>query len=246
MGAPGTIAQSFLGVCILIVAVLAGFMTAGQATAARTEEAGGRTDNIAIEPVSRTAWLGGRVVIAVAVLVLAGLLAGVFAWLGVEAEGGGVSFATLLDAGLNVVPAAICLLGIGILAMGAWPRKTSYVVHGYLGWSLLIEMVGGFGSGSRWLRSASLYHQMASAPAVDPNRAVNGVMIGIGAVAALSGVASFRRRDLDSAQQASSRVLSCPTGQETCPFGYSFTCRIANVRTSSILGLSRLRTGDSR
>ena len=199
LGAPGTSAQSFLGVCFLIVAILAGFTAAGQTTAARGEEAEGRTDNIAIEPVSRTAWLGGRVAIAVLVLVLGGLVAGVFAWVGVALEGGGVSFTTLLKAGVNVVPAAICLLGIGILAMGVWPRKTSYVVYGYLGWSLLIELVGGFGSGSRWLLDTSLYHQMAAAPAVDPNWAVNGVMIGIGAAAALVGIASFRRRDLQFA-----------------------------------------------
>ena len=196
LGVPGTSAQSFLGVCFLIVAILAGFMAAGQTTAARTEEAEGRLDNIAVEPVSRTEWLGGRVVIAVAVLVLGGLVAGLCAWLGVAAEGGGVSITTLLDAGINVVPAAICLLGIGFLAMGVWPRKTSYVVYGYLGWSLLIELVGGFGSGSRWLLDTSLYHQMAAAPAVDPNWVVNGVLIGIGAAAALFGIASFRRRDL--------------------------------------------------
>jgi ABC-2 type transport system permease protein len=196
LGAPGTSAQSFLGVCFLIVAILAGFMAAGQTTAARTEEAEGRTDNIAIEPVSRTAWLGGRVAIAVVVLVAGGLVAGFCAWVGVAVEGGGVSLATLLKAGLNVVPATIGLLGIGILAMGVWPRKTSYVVYGYLGWSLLIELVGGFGSGSRWLLDTSLYHQMAAAPAVDPNWTVNGVMIGIGAATALFGIASFRRRDL--------------------------------------------------
>jgi ABC-2 type transport system permease protein len=111
-------------------------------------------------------------------------------------EGGGVSFTTLLEAGINVVPAAFCLLGIGILAMGVWPRQTSYVVYGYLGWSLLIELVGGFGSGSRWVLDTSLYHQMAAAPAVDANWTVNGVMFGFGAAAALVGIASFRRRDL--------------------------------------------------
>jgi ABC-2 type transport system permease protein len=199
LGAPGTSAQSFLGVCFLIVAILAGFMAAGQTTAARSEEAEGRTDNIAIQPVSRTAWLGGRVVIAVVVLVLGGLVAGLCAWVGVAVEGGGVSFTTLLEAGINVVPAAICLLGVGVLAMGVWPRKTSYVVYGYLGWSLLIELVGGFGSGSRWVLDTSLYHQMAAAPAVDPNWTVNGVMVGIGAATALVGIASFRRRDLQTA-----------------------------------------------
>jgi ABC-2 type transport system permease protein len=134
--------------------------------------------------------------IAVVVLVLGVLAAGLCAWVGVAMEGGGVSFPTLLEAGINVVPAAFCLLGIGILAMGLWPRQTSYVVYGYLGWSLLIELVGGFGSGSRWLLDTSLYHQMAAAPAVDPNWTVNGVMLGLGAAAALVGIASFRRRDL--------------------------------------------------
>jgi len=117
---------------------------------------------------------------------------------GVALEGGDVSFTTLVKAGINVVPAAICLLGIGILALGAWPRRTSYVVYGYLGWSLLIELVGGFGSGSRWLLDTSLYHQMAAAPAVDPNWAVNGAMVGIAMAAALVGIARFRRRDLQS------------------------------------------------
>jgi ABC-2 type transport system permease protein len=199
LGAPGTGAQSFLGVSFLIVAILAGFMAAGQATAARTEEAEGRADTILVQPVSRSSWLGGRVVIAFTVLVVGGLVTGLCAWLGVVAEGGGVAFPTLLKAGINVVPAAICLLGIGILAMGVWPRTTSYVVYGYLGWSLLIELVGGFGTGSRWLLDTSLYHQMAAAPAVDPNWAVNGVMLGIGVATALVGIASFRRRDLVSA-----------------------------------------------
>jgi polyether ionophore transport system permease protein len=196
LGAPGTSAQSFLGVSFLIVAILAGFMAAGQTTAARTEEAEGRTDNIAMQPVARTAWIGGRVVIAVALLVLGGLVTGICAWVGVAIERGGVPFTTLVKAGVNVVPAALCLLGIGFLAMGVWPRKTSYVVYGYLGWSLLIELAGGFGSGSRWLLDTSLYHQMAAAPAVDPNWAVNGVLIGIGVATAMVGIASFRRRDL--------------------------------------------------
>ena len=199
LGAPGTSAKSFLGVCFLIVAILVGFLAAGQATAARTEEAEGRADNIVIQPVSRTAWLGGRALLALVVLVLAGLVAGLTAWVGVALEGGGVSFRTLLDAGINVVPAATCLLGIGMFAMGVWPRRTSYVVYGYLGWSLLIELVGGFGSGSRRLLDTSLYHQMAAAPAVDPNWAANGVMLGVGVLAALAGIAAFGRRDLQSA-----------------------------------------------
>ena len=152
-----------------------------------------------VEPVSRTAWLGGRIAIAIAVLVLGGIVAGLFIWLGAEAQGAGIAFGTLFIAGINVVPPALCLLGVGVMAMGAWPRGTSYVVYGLLGWSLLVELVGGFGSGSRWLLDTSLFHQMAAAPAVSPNWTVNGVLVAIGAAAALIGAVSFRRRDLRSA-----------------------------------------------
>jgi putative exporter of polyketide antibiotics len=135
----------------------------------------------------------------VAVIAAGGLVAGLCTWLGIETQGSGVAFVTLLNAGVNVVPPAVCLLGIGVMAMGLWPRGTAYVVYGFLGWSLLIELVGGFGSGGRWLLDTSLFHQMAAAPAVDPNWTVNGVMVAIGAVAALVGAVSFSRRDLRSA-----------------------------------------------
>jgi ABC-2 type transport system permease protein len=197
LGASGTGAEAFLGISFLIVAVLAGFMAAGQVTAARTEEAEGRLDALVVAPVSRVAWLGGRVLLGVVVVTVGGLVAGLCTWLGTESQGTGVGLGTLLQAGINVVPPALCLLGLGVFAIGVWPRGTSFVVYGILGWSLLIEVVGGFGSGSRWLLDTSLYHQMAAAPAVSPQWTVNGVMIAIAACGTFAGGLCFRRRDLE-------------------------------------------------
>ena len=199
LGATGTGAQEFLGVSFLIVAVMEGFMSAGQVTALRTEEAEGRFDNLAVLPVARSSWVGGRLLIAVVALLGAAVVTGFLTWVGITAEGGGVSFSTLLEAGINVVPPALCVLGLGILSFGAVPRAVSYVVYGILGWSLIIEVVGGVGSGRRWLLDTSLFHQMAAAPAVHPNWTVNGVMIGIGVVAALVGCLLFSHRDLRGA-----------------------------------------------
>ena len=199
LGATGTGAQEFLGVSFLIVAVMEGFMSAGQVTALRTEEAEGRFDNLAALPVARSSWVGGRLLIAVVALLGAAVVTGFLTWVGTAVEGGGVSLATLLDAGINVVPAALCVLGLGILSFGAVPRAVSYVVYGILGWSLIIEVVGGVGSGRGWLLDTSLFHQMAAAPAVHPNWTVNGVMIGIGVVAALVGCLLFSHRDLRGA-----------------------------------------------
>jgi ABC-2 type transport system permease protein len=199
LGASGTGAEAFLGVSFLIVAVLASFMAAGQVTAARTEEAEGRLEPLVVAPVSRVAWLGGRVVVGVVVVALGGFVAGLCTWLGTETQNTGVGIGTLLEAGLNVVPPALCLMGLGMLALGVWPRGTSYVVYGILGWSLLVEIVGGVGSGRRWLLDTSLFHQMAAAPAVHPNWTVNAVMLAIGAAGVVVGLAWFRRRDIQGA-----------------------------------------------
>jgi ABC-2 type transport system permease protein len=196
LGAPGTGAKAFLGVAFLILAVPAAFVASGQVIAARSEEGEGRLDHLLVRPVSRLAWLAGRAAIAVVALVVAGFVAGLMTWLGTVFETTGVSLATLVSAGFNVLPPALCLLGIGILAFGVWPRGTSYVVYGLLGWSLLIEIVGGVGSTSRWLLDASLFHQMAAAPAVDPNWTANIIMIAIGAAAAVLGGLAFQHRDI--------------------------------------------------
>lgn len=196
LGAPGAGATAFLGVSFLIVAFLVAFLAAGQATAARGEEASGRFGNLAVAPSSRASWFGGRVVLATCVLVVAALLAGLGAWLGTVAGGAGLDLPTLLEAGINVVPPALCLLGVGFLALGTRPRWTTVAVYGLLGWSLLVELIGGFGDGSRWLLDTSVFHQMAAAPAVTPDWVVNGVLSGIGVLAALAGGVCFSRRDL--------------------------------------------------
>ncbi len=196
LGAPGTGAEAVLGVCFLVLAVLVAFVGVGQLTAARSEESDGRLDHLLVRPVSRTRWLGGRLVVAFAVLLVSGVGAGVFAWLGAASQHAGVSFATLVEAGLNLVPPALAILGIGVLAFGIHPRLVSVVVYTFLGWSLLIVIVGGIGAVSRWVLDTSVFHQMASAPAVSPHWEANGIMTGLGCVAALFGWLAFRRRDL--------------------------------------------------
>ena len=127
---------------------------------------------------------------------MSGVGAGVFAWLGAASQHAGVSLTTLLEAGVNLVPPAVAILGIGVLAFGIRPRMASIVVYGLLGWSLLIVIVGGIGAVSHWVLDTSVFHQMASAPAVSPHWEANGIMAAIGVGAAVVGGLAFRRRDL--------------------------------------------------
>ena len=196
LGASGAGADAVLGVCFLILAVLVAFAAAGQLTAARSEESAGRLDHLLARPVSRSSWLGGRLLVAVAVLVAGGAAGGVFAWLGAASQHAGVGFTSLLEAGVNLVPPAITILGIGVLVFGAYPRATSIVVYTLLGWSLLVEIIGGIGAISHWILDTSVFHQMASAPATSPHWEANGIMAAIGVAGALLGGVAFWRRDV--------------------------------------------------
>jgi ABC-2 type transport system permease protein len=97
---------------------------------------------------------------------------------------------------VNLVPPAVTIGGLGVLALGVWPRGTSIVVYAVLGWSLLVVVIGGIGAVSHWILDTSVFHQMASAPAVPPHWAANGVMVAIGVASALIGGIAFSRRDL--------------------------------------------------
>ncbi len=196
LGARGAGTLQYLGVTFLMVAWLVAFVAVTQVTAARSEEAEGRLDHLLVRPVSRSSWLAGKVAVATAILVASGLLAGLLTWLGAASQNAGAGLASLLSAGINVVPPAVCILGIGVLTIGVWPRATSVVTYGVLAWSFLIELLAGFFSSNHWLLDTSVFHHMAAAPAVNPDWTSAAVLVAVGTVAAVAGGVAFGRRDL--------------------------------------------------
>ncbi|HLI56246.1 MAG TPA: hypothetical protein VKY26_04340, partial [Actinomycetota bacterium] len=196
LGAPGGGTSAYLGVCFLMMAILVLLVGAAQAAAARREEADGHAETLLVRPLSRWAWFGGRAGLAALALLAGGVVTGVMVWIGAAADHAGVGLTHLLGAGLNTVPPGLCLVGIGLLAFGVWPRATAAAVYAVFGWSLLVDLVAVSGAESHWLLDTSLFHQMAAAPAVAPNWAVNGVLVAIAVGCAAAGAAGFARRDL--------------------------------------------------
>jgi len=196
LGSPGSGAAAFSGIAFMILAIVIAFQAASEVNAARAEEAEGRLDHVLAAPVSRSRWFAGRLLAGITTLCLSGIAAGVFTWIGEATQGSGVSFPAALDAGINVVPPALFALGTGALAAGFWPRRAGTVIYVILGWSVLIQFAGGFAAQNRWLLDTSLFHQMAAAPAVQPDWQVNGILTGLGLAAMLLGTSAFRHRDL--------------------------------------------------
>jgi ABC-2 type transport system permease protein len=188
--------KAYLGVSCLLLTLLVMLLAASQLTAARREEASGRAEHLLVRPVSRTRWMLSRLAVASAAVVLAGVLGGVFMWVGTTSQHANVSFGTLFGAGLNSVPAGLCLLGLGALAWSFLPRLATPCVYAVLVWSFLVEILASIGHPNRWFLDTSLLHHVTLAPAVAPDWRSGAVLVGIGVLAAMLGLLRFAHRDL--------------------------------------------------
>ncbi len=189
-------AASYLGVAFLIAAALVAFIAAGQVSSTRDEESEGRVDHLLVRPVARWRWLGSRLAVAVALLAVAGVVTGCAGWVGAATQHSGVGFGELANAGVNIVPPALFVLGTGTAVYGVMPRRASIVVHALVVWSLVVELIGSLVRGNRLLIDTSVLAHMTPAPAANPDWAAAAWLTGLGALAAAVGVLAFSRRDL--------------------------------------------------
>jgi len=199
IGATGPGATQYLSITFVLVALLVAFLAAGEAAGLRAEEASGRLEPLVVAPVSRSRWLAGRVAIAAGSVLACGVLAGALTFLGSVASHARLGAGPLLEAGLNIVPPALCVFGAGVLALGLVPRAVAPAAYGLVAWSFLAELLGAALHSNRLLLDLSLFHQMAPAPAAAPDWTSAGVMVGLALAAVLVGGAAFRRRDLAGA-----------------------------------------------
>jgi len=186
----------FLGLVFLFAAIGIALFAAAQMVSMRDEEASGRLDNLLVRPVPRLVWLAGRVGVALMMVVVAGVAAGFLTWIGSANQHTGVGPLKLLEAGLNVVPPAVVVIGAGTFAFGVRPRLTAAVVYGLVAWSFLIDLLSALIKNADWLSDSSLLTHIKLAPGVNPDWGSNAIMVAIGLAAAAAGARAFQRRDI--------------------------------------------------
>lgn len=194
----GALSSLFLGFVFFILLPIIMAYVASAMGRVRADEADGYVDNFLVRPVSRYRWLAGRVALIAGVSVAACLVGGLCTWAGQISQHTGVSFHALLLAGLNIIAPVFLTLGIAVLALGYIPRLTTLVAYSVIGWSFLISMMSSGINLSHWILDTSLLHQMALAPAANPDWKTNGVMAALGLLLCTIGAVRFNSRDLQS------------------------------------------------
>ena len=195
-GVQGTFLRQYFGVAFLLVATVVALLPASQVGATAEEETSGRLVQLLAQPVRRVSQLSGRLALGAAGIVVAGALAGLMAWAGAQAQGVDAGFARMVGAGLNVVPTALLVLGIGAVVLAVAPRAATRTVYGVVIWSLIVDLLSSMVSGLTWLDHLSLFHYMALAPAEDPDALTVLVTLVLAGGLCVVATLLFERRDV--------------------------------------------------
>jgi ABC-2 type transport system permease protein len=196
---PASATAAWIGYEFLYLAALLTFAAAGQIAAMRSEEADGHLDHLLARPLDRRAWLAGRLGFAVAFVVTAALGTALASWAGIASGPGGLGLGPMLQAGLNLIPPALLVLGLGTLLFGVAPRLAMPLLYALVLWSFLIQIVGTSITSSQWLLDTALFTHVGPVPAASLDWPAMGILTGLGLITALVGLAAFTRRDLAAA-----------------------------------------------
>jgi ABC-2 type transport system permease protein len=195
-GASITTPAGALGLYFLFFVFAISLFACAQLAALRREESDQRLETLFALPIGRRRWLGGRLAVIAGGIGLLALAAGVLAWAGAASQGGGVSFADMLGAGANCLPASLLFLGLGALVFATLPRATVAVVYLLVSVTFLWELVGDVVAAPEWTLALSPFHDIGLVPSQAFKATEAIVMLALGAAATVAALVLFKRRDL--------------------------------------------------
>jgi ABC-2 type transport system permease protein len=191
-----SLADQFLGLILVIMAIIAAIPVIMQVTKLYAEEKKVRAEIVTSLAVSRYRLMASYVLLAVItsfVMLFAsasGLALGAAYSLD-EAE----SFASYVGAGMTYLPALWVMAGVALLLIGLVPSWTS-AVWGYLFASFVIVYMGGLFQFPDWTQKISPFGFVPGVPVEDfellPLLGLTGTALLLG----IAGFVSYRRRDL--------------------------------------------------
>ncbi len=190
------VTDAFLGVALLILALIGSGYAVQAALRPRTEEAAGRAEPLLATALSRSRWAGAHFAVALlgsAVVLAAG---GLGTSLGYAVAGGGSGqVLRLLGAALVHAPAVWVLVGVVAALFGVVPRAAA------AGWALLggcfvVAMLGPLLGLPGWVSGMSPFQHVPQLPAAELAAAPLVALAAVACLLLVTGLAGLRRRDI--------------------------------------------------
>jgi ABC-2 type transport system permease protein len=191
--------SGWLGFAFIFFILAVSVFCCTQIASMREDEAEQRLETLLAEPVGRSGWLAGRLLVAAAGAAAVALAAGVLAWAGAAAQGASVSLPRMLEAGANTLPPALLFLSLGALAFALAPRASTAIAYGLVGLAFVWELFGALLEVPHWLLALSPFHDVGLVPGEPFEAGAAAIMLALAGVAAIAAVTMFRQRDLTSA-----------------------------------------------
>jgi ABC-2 type transport system permease protein len=190
----------------IVTLVLGWFFVAGvalfsaaQIAAIREEEASWRIEQLLVRPVGRVRWLTTRTLAAAVGVIVISVAVAVAVWVGSAVGGPAIATVDAALVGINLIPAALLFLGLGILLHGLLPRLAGPLAFGLVVGAYLLDFVGPLLELPDAVIDLSPFRHLAPVPVADVDLVAAGIMLAVGITGTVIGLVAFRHRDLKEA-----------------------------------------------
>ena len=154
-----------LGLYFLFFVLAVSLFGCAQVSAVRREEADGQLETLFAQPVGRSRWLTGRLLLAATCSTAIALAAGALAWAGAATQHADVSITQMLAAGANCLPTAMLFPGLAALAFAVLPHASTAIAYTLVVAAFLWRLVGELLGAPHWLVDMTPFQHVALVPA---------------------------------------------------------------------------------
>ena len=185
----------YIAFLFLFVALAICLFVCTQISALRRDEEQ-HLESVLAQPVSRSSWLAGRLILAALAAAAIALAAGIAAWVGATAAGVDLPLPSLLEAGVNALPIAVLFLGLGGLVYALVPRVAAGIMYGLVAAAFLWQLVGALTGPPHWVLDLSPFAHLALVPSQPFQPVSAAVLVTVGVLGVISSLVAFSRRDI--------------------------------------------------
>jgi ABC-2 type transport system permease protein len=198
LGGQSAIVNAYLAALMLLAGLVAAAYGVSAVLRLHAEETAGRADPVLAGSVGRVRWGLSHLAVAVAgmavLLVVAGLATGL--GYGLSAGGAGGETARMLGAAIAQLPAALVIVGVATLALGAVPGACAAIGWTAVGIAVLLNIFGQALQLSHWVLDVSPFTHVPRLPGGAVDAAALAWLCVIGIALCALGLAALRRRDV--------------------------------------------------